>query len=867
MASPSVRAAGAARPRNVDAALATGECVSLCRKAIFWWLPILYLLISDAFYLRTYDSAQVKITLVQMGGTCLVAIWIARLLEDGRRAITRQDLVILAPFLASLTYGILSFWHAPYHWSSTDFFVRRVFYMTVPLIVIHEFNEQAVQRLIRLLIIATWIAAGYGCLQWFDYKFFPNGPGNGIDPFIWRGAFGDRVFSTYGNPNFLADYLVIMFPILVTQWYRSRDPKLLVLLAMDLFALRYTHTKGAWIAFAMTASILVGTFLYFFDRERLRRFRLHLAGAVAVTMAAVLVSIYMKLSTSNFTSVTFRLFTWEATWEMIMTQPLIGTGLGSFWVIYPAFRRPPIFHIEGKHNTETDHAEDEFLEVLFDEGILGFGIFLWLIACTCTIAYRALAQLATGLKPGERAPPRAYELLGFLVAFQGMLLHNFFDVSMRFVSSGVYLGLLPGIIVNLSRGTSLSECHAQKEPSGEPGEPTVWETLSLFFLWPARLAAWGAVGYMGFQVLTQFAELQGPVGRLTFGGEILQWWIAWALLLGCVGGVGFAFLRISGLARNALVPLAIALTMIPVKLAWGFFRADVYHNIAIFYSKQQNWEQALKHYIKVGDLNPAFIMSFYFKGNVFNDRFNMSKIYNPNWGDQGNVARDDFERALEAYDQVRARAPNYVQMHHQVGALYMKRGEWALNQAQAAAAAGQQEKAAQLAAEGQKNWDQALERFEMYRKIDPVFAPNYYRMGQIHMLRRHHDKAIETYRALIEARECRIDPSLTSKSWYRRTLARFQEVKQYDGEWGHRHETGEAYTNLGNAYFMAGNPAEAEKAYLRALQLEPKNQNAAKNLEALRARVQAVNQTPRPPALVPPAGPPAVTFESPSKQR
>ena len=38
-----------------------------------------------------------------------------------------------------------------------------------------------------------------------------------------------------------------------------------------------------------------------------------------------------------------------------------------------------------------------------------------------------------------------------MVAFMGMLGHNCFDVSMRFVSSGVYLGLLSGMVVNLAR--------------------------------------------------------------------------------------------------------------------------------------------------------------------------------------------------------------------------------------------------------------------------------------------------------------------------------------------------------------------------------------------------------------------------------
>src|SRR5208282_6215908 len=128
----------------------------------------------------------------------------------------------------------------------------------------------------------------------------------------------------------------------------------------------------------------------------------------------------------------------------------------------PAFRRPPIFHIEGKHNTETDHAEDEYLEEFLDNGILGFGVFLWLVFSTLAIGFRSLGQLTTSLalKDG-RPPPRAYDLTGVMVSFAGMLGHNCFDVSLRFVSSGVYLGLLSGMIVNVSRGRALYELHSR----------------------------------------------------------------------------------------------------------------------------------------------------------------------------------------------------------------------------------------------------------------------------------------------------------------------------------------------------------------------------------------------------------------------
>src|SRR5437667_8501313 len=95
------------------ASTADERAQDFAHKIIIWWLPILYLLISSLFYLRTYDSAQVKITIMQMGGLALLTLWGARLLEAGKSAFSKDDLVTLSPFLAFLLVGILSFVHAP----------------------------------------------------------------------------------------------------------------------------------------------------------------------------------------------------------------------------------------------------------------------------------------------------------------------------------------------------------------------------------------------------------------------------------------------------------------------------------------------------------------------------------------------------------------------------------------------------------------------------------------------------------------------------------------------------------------------------------------------------------------------------------
>ncbi|MBI4052120.1 MAG: O-antigen ligase family protein, partial [Elusimicrobia bacterium] len=557
-------------------------------------------------------------------------------------------------------------------------------------------------------------------------------------------------------------------------------------------------TKGAWLGFAVGLSLFISVYTYFFLREQFQKIKHWILGiALVIPLASLglVLSYIHRTDPGRMTSVRFRLQTWLATWEMIQTQPLIGTGVGSFKVIYPAFRRPTIFIIEGKHNTETDHAEDEYLEQWFDNGIIGFGIFLWLIVSTSLAGFRALNQLTSQLvQKGGRPPPRAYDILGYLVAFLAMLAHNCFDVSMRFVSSGVYFGLLPGLVLNLSRGQGLrflSERSPAVLPQAVSEKP--WLSYGLALL---KVGAWIGLAYLGSLLCREFHFLQGPLSRVVHGGETLQWWISWIVFLCLVFGLVFAFGYLIYQSRNVWVP-CLALAMLgPMYIFWGYFKADVHHNMAIFFSRQAKWNEALENYLKVNRFNPYFIMAYYFKGNVFNDRFNMTKQFKPEWGDKAGEARDDFERALSAYEEVRSLAPNYVQMHHQVGVMYMKRADYAMREGK------NQEAAFYL--------DKALERFRMYRNLDPIFGLNYYRMAQIHLMRQEFDKAIELYDQHI------------------------QSVVDHVGPYNRNPDLCETYTQKGNAYLVRKDVTRAEQTYRKALETIPNCSGALKGLETLK---------------------------------
>ena len=151
-------------------------------------LPIFFFLLAISFYLRTYDSAMVKITEVQMFGTILIALWLCKIFESGRWPFSNNQTLLLLPFIAFFTCGVVSFTRSPLHWGSFDFFVRRVIYIGIAMITVTEVTSLVdFRRVTRWLIIAVAVCTIYGFIQFIDTRFFPPGPPSiGIDKFVWR---------------------------------------------------------------------------------------------------------------------------------------------------------------------------------------------------------------------------------------------------------------------------------------------------------------------------------------------------------------------------------------------------------------------------------------------------------------------------------------------------------------------------------------------------------------------------------------------------------------------------------------------------------------------------------------------------------
>lgn len=699
-------------------------------KLIAYGLPVLYFLIAVAFYLRTYDSAQIKITLIQIGGAVFIAAWLIKVIEENGFDFLRKNATFVVPLLAFMVSGVVSYFISPFKLASANELTRRVIYIFFALIFMMEMNsEEKIQRLFKWLFAAAFVSTIYGVIQFLDYRFFPPPPEPGLDPFIWRGAFGSRIFSTFGNPNFFGDFLVVMGPITMAMFMKTKRFHLLVLWLLIAFNVTFTASKGAWLGFGSGLLVFVFLAVGFFSTGAKVKVRRILFVMLAGTLLFVGVGTYHNLK-GRPDSASFRLFTWQSTWEMIRTHPWLGTGIGTFYITYPSWRRPQIFFIEGKHNTETDHPEDEYLEVWYDEGFVGFGIFLLLLTVYMTAGFKNLQAFSKLNVSRPKGDIRAYYQLGILTAIAAQLIHNFVCVSLRFVSSGVMLWMLIGLIGALNVNDPLpakAETEEKPSPFPKPLRRTVQiavAAVALYFVW----------------------------------------------------------------------------------IFYGYFDADINHNMAIFYSKQAQWPQALEHYNKIMKENPSFIMAHYFMGNVYNDRW----------------APGDPDRSINKYKDVWRLAPNYVQSHHQAGLIYLKWGEDEKRMADEARGRGDAKSVAAHDAKMKELWNKALEQFELYRRIDPIFPLNYYRMAWIYMQLGQPDKAEEMYRAHLEFPEKLKRPPYNAwvEDWSQRRKSEYAET----------------CVNIGNIHFMRGDLPGAEKYYLQAIERDPNTVNGMKNLAILYGR-------------------------------
>jgi len=361
-----------------------------------------------------------SIFILEAGSAILIGLWLRKQFLDGEFTIEWNPLFLpMSGFglliLLQIVFGVTAYRH--------DTISGALLYCAYAMLCF--LSAQTLQRSSQARTIAVILAlygftiAAFALLQ----GIAPNGK------LFWvrQPSMGGAIYGPYVNHNHYAGLMEMFVPILLV------------------LALTRLVGDRERIAAGVAAAIMVGTIflsgsrggmlaifveLAFFAAVLLRRRKsTHIAVGV-VAFAIVLVGLLTWLGGKELTARVSSIST-EARTElsggmrlsidrdalrMFRNKPVLGWGLGTFPVVYPQYRS---FYT----NFFVNEAHNDYLQLLSEMGVLGFGVMIWFLV----VLYRsALPKIDNWMSDVSSAVTLACTL-----GFTGMLVHSLLDFNLQ----------------------------------------------------------------------------------------------------------------------------------------------------------------------------------------------------------------------------------------------------------------------------------------------------------------------------------------------------------------------------------------------------------------------------------------------------
>lgn len=281
-------------------------------------------------------------------------------------------------------------------------------------------DEPFRMRLLRTLGLVALLLAIYGTSQFFGVEFL-NPYGNYFNSQL---PFGTRIFVTLGNPNLVGGFYVLLLPLIAACGLRAFQEGRRAwwwgaIFLCSCAALLMSQTRGSWLCAAFALMLLAAlnwkqSLWIAIKKYAILWFLLAILGGIGGYVLCPKIRAVTKLTTTA--SLSERMVFYETTWRMIRNSPLFGHGIGTFSIYYNYVRDER--HLAQKWggvalHPRVMHAHNEHLEQLHDGGLVGYGLFLWLIIEALRRLLRRKDVISYGL---------AAALVGILL--DGLLMQN-----------------------------------------------------------------------------------------------------------------------------------------------------------------------------------------------------------------------------------------------------------------------------------------------------------------------------------------------------------------------------------------------------------------------------------------------------------
>lgn len=439
---------------------------------LFFLVPLIWLPVTSELFEFN------KIILVYLMTTIIASAWIIKGLHEKEFKIkrTQLDLPILL-FLSAITLSTI--FSLDPHTSIFGYYGRwnggllsTIAYILLYYSLVSNSNKQQILYYLWTTLFSAVLVSIYALLQHpnpiFSEKVGSSTIYHGIDYNYWAVDVENRVFSTFGQPNWLAAFLtIVIFPsigfllIVKKNW-----EKLIIFAAISIFYLAFTfaYSRGGtigllfgtatfvlllpfyketlwkkflnkipifdlnvlWIKFRNYLGVFLAIFSlvlivnYFFGNAISVRGGLTTHSDQASSQTSAPTSKQTQLEVGGNQTATIRTIVWNGSIETFKHFPLFGSGLETFGYSYYLFR--PIEHnLTAEWDYLYNKAHNEYLNYLATTGAAGFLSYLALIGLFEFIAIKTIVKSSWS--------QTRFISLGLLAGYNSYLAQNFFGFS------------------------------------------------------------------------------------------------------------------------------------------------------------------------------------------------------------------------------------------------------------------------------------------------------------------------------------------------------------------------------------------------------------------------------------------------------
>jgi O-antigen ligase len=378
------------------------------RKIITWTIYLLAIFVPLTFTTINSELFEFPKFILLLSGTLIITIaWIfdIYLTRNWKMKLSLMDYSILA-ILATQTLATIfsihpytSFWG--YYSRFHQGLLTTISYTIIYFAAIKWLDTKSTQKLIKISIGTAFFISLYAILEHF-----------GIDKNLWIQDVQNRVFSTLGQPNWLAAYLIpnIFLVFYLHQIKERRWPSLYsIFLFLALFvALLFTRSRSSLLAFALAFVAYWLLTLRSFSFPKIKNSLLLTSIILFLTTIfagsaltpPILSTIYHStstispaptgttLETGGTESGTIRQIVWTGALQLIKERPILGTGPETFAYTY-YWDRPVAHNMTSEWDFIYNKAHNEYLNIAAGAGLIGLIAYLsWHLAMFLAIFTR-----------------------------------------------------------------------------------------------------------------------------------------------------------------------------------------------------------------------------------------------------------------------------------------------------------------------------------------------------------------------------------------------------------------------------------------------------------------------------------------------